>query len=473
MFAKTKPYPTGEPLEMKCSKSEIQRKSFAFPVLRFEDQQLSSFSGLVVFQKLFEALSLKTRLRRCFRHLPVSPIFGHATIVLLLVVHLLLGYRELRHLRYYQDDPLVRRLLGLNRLPDVATVSRALSSVDADGVARFEQFVTTLVLERVEVLGLRRITLDFDGSVISTGRAAEGTAVGFNRKKKGQRSYYPLFCTVAQTGQVLAVLHRSGNVHDSNGAQAFIESCIEQVRRARPDIVIEVRMDGAFFSDQLVRALERAQVEYSISVPFERFAELKQIIEDRQRWWWLDGQSDYFEKRWKPKSWNTKGRFIFVRQQVKVQDKKPVQLDLFEPYDTRYAFKVVLTNKHLSAARVVAYHNGRGSQEGLFAELKSDNQLGYVPTRTWNGNRVYLLSAVLAHNLGKELQMRTTQPARSTQSKRPALWKFEELGTLRRRMIQRAGRLIRPQGKLTLSMSANKAIENELLQTLSALDKVA
>lgn len=53
---------------------------------------------------------------------------------------------------------------------------------------------------------------------------------------------------------------------------------------------------------------------------------------------------------------------------------------------------------------MVAYHNGRGSQQGVFAELKPGNAPGYVPTRTWNGNRVYLLPAVLAHSLGKELQ---------------------------------------------------------------------
>ncbi|MGH8613350.1 MAG: hypothetical protein ACREYF_15385 [Gammaproteobacteria bacterium] len=63
-------------------------------------------------------------------------------------------------------------------------------------------------MTRLAKLDLPRVTLDFDGSVIGTGRVAEGTAVGFNRKKKGQRSYYPLFYTVAQTGQVLDVLHR-------------------------------------------------------------------------------------------------------------------------------------------------------------------------------------------------------------------------------------------------------------------------
>ena len=67
-----------------------------------------------------------------------------------------------------------------------------------------------------------------------------------------------------------------------------------------------------------------------------------------------------------------------------------------------------------------------------------------------------------------------TQPAsRTTQEKRPALWEFEKLDTIRKRIIQRAGRLIRPQGKLTLSMSANKAIEKEFLHLMDAIDKAA
>ena len=78
-------------------------------------------------------------------------------------------------------------------------------------------------MERLVAERFASVTLDFDGSVLSTGRHAEGTAVGFNKKKKGARSYYPLFCTVAQTDQVLDVHHRPGNVHDSNGADTFIE----------------------------------------------------------------------------------------------------------------------------------------------------------------------------------------------------------------------------------------------------------
>ena len=35
---------------------------------------------------------------------------------------LLLGFRRLRDVDYYRDDPVVLRLLGLRRLPDVATL---------------------------------------------------------------------------------------------------------------------------------------------------------------------------------------------------------------------------------------------------------------------------------------------------------------------------------------------------------------
>lgn len=458
---------------MKSSRSAIQQKVHVLPELRFEDQQLTSFSGLIVFQKLFEQLELKSRLRDCFRHWSVTPIFGPWRVVLLLVVHLLLGYRKLRHMKYYADDPLVLRLLGITQVPDVSTVSRTLAAMDSTSVEQLQRLVSAWVLTRLKQLGLQRVTIDFDGSVIGTGRYAEGTAVGFNRKKKGQRSYYPLFCTVAQTGQVLAILHRSGNVHDANGAQAFIAQCIEQVRLALPGVIVEVRMDSAFFSDDIVSMLDQQGIEYTVSVPFERFTVLKKHIEAQRQWQRLDADSEYVEMQWKPKSWRKTRRFLLVRRRSKIQHKEPLQLDLFVPYEYGYEFKVVLTNKTLTPAKIVAFHNGRGSQEGIFAELKTQSQMDYVPTRTWCGNQVYLLAAVLAHNLTRELHMRVREPARKTQPKRPALWDFEQLDTLRKRIVQRAGRLIRPQGKLTLSMSANEAVKNDLLHILDVLENAA
>ena len=473
MFSTKKNNETKKPLNMKHSKSQIQSKMHVIPDLRFEDQNLTSFSGLIVFQKLFEVLSIKPVLRQCFQHRIVSSIFGEATIVLMLVVHMLLGYRELRHMKFYHNDPLVKRILGLTQLPDVSTVSRCLSSMDVKSVENFQALICKNVLNRIALLSLRRVTLDFDGSVISTGRYAEGSAVGFNKKKKGQRSYYPLFCTIAQTSQVLDVHHRSGNVHDSNGASEFIKNCVRQVRNTLPGVKIEVRMDSAFFSDELISMLDKAGVEYTVSVPFERLLSLKYRVENRHKWHGLDEACDFFEIQWKPKSWKRKHRFIIVRQATKQQHKAPVQLDLFTPSDYRWEYKVVLTNKTLTAKKVVMYHNGRGSQENIFGELKSSLHMDYVPTRTWEGNKVYLLSAVMAHNLTRELQMQSLPKDRETQEKRPALWKFKTLDTLRKEIIQRAGRIIRPQGKIVLSMAKNDAVKDEMLHFLNAMKEAA
>ena len=458
---------------MKCSKASLYRKTHRIPDIRFEDQRLTSFAGLILFQSLFTRIGLKQKLASCFQHLKISPIFSPGFTVMLLVVHLLLGYRQLQDLRYYRDDPVVHRLLGVKRLPDVATISRSLAGMDMRSVEKLRRLNRRQVLQRIEDLGLARVTLDFDGSVLSTSRFAEGTAVGYNRRKKGQRSYYPLFCTIAQTGQAFDVWHRPGNVHDSNGAEAFILACIHEIRGIAPRAIIEVRMDSAFFSDAIVGRLESEGVEFTISVPFERFAKLKGIVEGRKRWRHVDPRCHFFEMQWKPNSWQRKQRFVFIRTRNRKQHKEPLQLDMFIPYEYGYDFKVIVTNKRINAKKTLAFHNGRGSQEGIFAELKSQAQMDYIPTRRQAGNQVYLLAAMLAHNLSREMQMVANHRQRGTTEKRAPLWKFTQLGTLRRKLIQRAGRLTRPQRNLTLTMSANPAVKSELLHYLNAIHQAA
>lgn len=458
---------------MRYSKAQIFSRVHSIPELRFEDQRLTSSAGLVIIQSLFAKLDLKSKLKSCFNHLPDNSLFGRHTIVLMLIVHLMLGYRRLRDMEYYRDDLMALRLLGLRRLPDVSTVSRALALVDDKSIFKIRRACREMMLARLQALGLVRVTLDFDGSVLTTGRLAEGTAVGFNKQKKGQRSYYPLFCMIAQTAQVFDVLPRSGNVHDSNGALEFIRECIKTIRAACPGIVIETRMDSAFFSDEIVTELQNEGIEFTISVPFERFAELKQMIQGRRRWRYFNGELSYFDSQWKPKKWDSRFRFLFIRKRVKIQSKEPVQLDLFIPHEHGYEFKVIATNKQTSMKKVLFFHNGRGSQENTIGELKSQCNLDYVAVRRLHGNHLYMMSAVLTHNLLRELHMMVHERQRGTTEKRAALWEFTEANTLRRTLLQRAGRLTNPGGVLTLTMNANPAVQKGILHYLDRLKHAA
>jgi len=459
--------------QVKSSKAQIQAKYHKIPTIRFEDQKLTSFSGLLIFQGLFKRMNLKQRLKKCFSQAKISPIFGRHLVVLLLIVHLLLGFRRLREVDYYRDDPIVLRLLGLRKLPDVSTISRALSQMQIEDFENQRELSRSLIIEGLIREQLPRLTFDFDGSVLTTKGHAEGTAVGFNKTKKGARSYYPLFCTVAQTGQFFDLLHRPGNVHDSNGAEEFMKRCFEELRHNLNGTTFESRMDSAFFSKTIMAFFDDNHVNFTASVPFERLTELKSMIDQRKRWRRIDSEWSYFETNWKPKSWDTTYRFIFTRRKTKKQRKGPIQLDLFEPRDINYDYKVIVTNKSESAKAVVLFHNGRGSQEAIFGDAKGNCGLNIIPTRRLIGNQIYTLCSMMAHNLCRELQIISAPAAHRARPKRPAAWEFRTLDTLRHRIIQRAGRLTQPQGELTLTMSANRAVRKELLYFLDAVQKAA
>ena len=71
---------------------------------------------------------------------------------------------------------------------------------------------------------------------------------GFNPHHPKDPSYYPLLAHLAQTGQILRLKNRPGNVHDSKGAEAFMRELIDELRaRLGRSLALEFRIDAAFF----------------------------------------------------------------------------------------------------------------------------------------------------------------------------------------------------------------------------------
>ena len=61
---------------MKHSRADVTCKAHAMPKLKFENQSLTSFAGLVLFQQFFVAINLKKRLGSCFRHLAGGKVYA-------------------------------------------------------------------------------------------------------------------------------------------------------------------------------------------------------------------------------------------------------------------------------------------------------------------------------------------------------------------------------------------------------------
>jgi hypothetical protein len=455
---------------MKLSTETVQLKKFSLPSVRFRNNSLTSFAGLLIFQALFRKLNLYSRLSECFKHLQFPAIYRPDRIFLILIVHLILGFHRLRELVYYKDDPMVLRTVALKRMPNVSTITRSVRQLDSQAFLSAKTLSKQIVLDRLQASDFACLTVDFDGSVIWTkSRNTEGTAIGYNTKKRGARGYYPLFATLAQTGQVLDLLYRPGNIHDTEGAADFILETFTQLRLMLPKTKFEARFDSAHFNHTTCFWLDENGIEFTITVPFRTHWQLKGFVEDRKRWHRIDNVWSYFELDWKPKSWPASFRFIFYRQKCSVPRQGPIQLDLFYPVDYRFDYKVVVTNKTTSAENVLHFHNGRGSQEGIFAELKSQVQMGYLPTRKLLANQMFTLASVFAHNLYRELHMATFNPCRLTSITRPARWIFRQAHSIRHLFMQRAGILQKPDGKLCLTMSANTIVASDIQRYMAKL----
>jgi len=123
--------------------------------------------------------------------------------------------------------------------------------------------------------------------------------------------------------------------------------------------------------------------------------------------------------------------------------------------------KAIVTYKPVTAASVLAFFNGREIQEQLFGEAKQHASLDDIPCRRLVPNQLYVLSAMLAHNLGRELQLQPKPQRRHTTPTRAGTFIVRTLGTLRDQLIRRAGALIRQRGRLALTTAASTPARDE------------
>ena len=213
---------------MKSSKSNTHSKVHKIPEIKSDNSKLTSFAGALIFQNYFQKISFRSKLRDISKHLKDHSIYRIEKKLEVLLYLILFGYRFIANLKYLENDPIFKRCVGLKRIPSASSITRAMNNVDYKTYRNYKYLSRDIVLARLVKEKLTRVTLDFDGSVISTkSKTTQRTAVGFNKQKKGSRSYYPLFCTVAQTGQVLEHLIRPGNVHDSKRSHVFMRSNIQ------------------------------------------------------------------------------------------------------------------------------------------------------------------------------------------------------------------------------------------------------
>jgi hypothetical protein len=457
---------------VRSRKADLRRRVNGDLAVRFTGLGLTSFAGLELFQRFLGKLDFTARLRWALRAVDPGADYSSTDLVRVFLAMFIVGARRLSHVRYLGSDPVIQRFVELRVLPSDRTLSRWLSRCKASVRGALLAFMMEITGDSLRRLNLRRLTIDVDGTVLSTGLQVERAFRGYNPHHRKVPSYYPITAYLAQTGHLLSVRNRSGNVHDGKASREFFRDLFRDVRSIAPQAIIEVRLDAAFFRCETLAWLER-RAEYAIRVPFYHWIDLKGIVALRTSWKPVAEGLDGFYTTVHLAPWKRDIRVAIYRKRVFHPTAKNFQLDLFDPSDGYWEYSAITTNKRIGLKALWRFMAGRGTHEKVLGQLKTGFAFDAIPTMNYAANSTWQVLSVLAYNLVTSFQIATSEPRLKRSGKRTALFLLKSIHTLRYEFLNRAGIVQRPAGRSTLTLADNQATRDVFTRLVDKLAQAA
>jgi hypothetical protein len=185
----------------------------------------------------------------------------------------------------------------------------------------------------------------------------QGAEKGYNPKKKGQKSYHPLLCFIAETRECLHNWFRLGSTYSSNGCVEFIKECFEKLPKRVWKVI--VRADSAFFVGGLLDYLEENSACYLIKVKMKGLTSLLEA----QKWEKIKNQSGFeqTEFQYRCSGWKEERRFTAIRQ-IKEEIDTSKTLFTVTP-KIEYSYFCYVSNMKLTPWATHKYYGKRATSE--------------------------------------------------------------------------------------------------------------
>ena len=312
-----------------------------------------------------------------------------------LLYGMFLGYPRPSQMEVLATDKVFQKIAGLVSFPVQSTISRFLDGLKVVVARQIAVLNFDLLLKFRE--GFRTffsITLDLDSHVSPVYGRQQRAGRGYNPKKKGRRSYHPLFCFIGETRDYLAGLLRSGKHHTSYQAIPFLKGILKKLPAHIQKI--RLRADSGFFSVDFLKFLVKRSIEFYVVVPLQPWIQ-KKI-------WGI--------KDWKDIGWGVavseleyvlaKGiilRLVVIRKRVKRGESPKKQLKLLAMEEVLYDYQVIVTNGLLVAEEVWRFYNQRACCENFIKEGIYGFGLDKVISHHYAGNYAYFELLMLGYNL--------------------------------------------------------------------------
>lgn len=388
---------------------------------------VTAYGGLSLVHQLARKLQFVRHINQCVRVLKIRQGYGESDHLYHLLSALFAGAGCVEDLGQFKDNTAYKKSLEVESVTDPTTMGDFLRRFTRRDINNLKTAMWGMRREawgKIPKKKRRRASLDLDSKICPVyGNKKEGADFTY----QGSYGYHPEMVSLAETGEWLDAVNRSGNEVSGDKAAYLLRRTLAGVKEyfdsicvrgdtkfGRGDVLITSAAHGAFVC--VGWAASPTVVQIAEGLPEERW----ELFERRQSRGTAKSRTrkkrrnlrrmkarkrGYTDKKLK-KEWvaefpyqpiyNKKPlpktyRMIVVRKQIEVAGKT----GLFD----QYAYRFILTDLPGSElAELVRYAYGRCHQENLIEQGKNGVSAFKMPTGQLLANEVWMLMAMLAQN---------------------------------------------------------------------------
>lgn len=382
--------------------------------------------GIGAMHLLVRELGLAETIDRRLHLLKIHLPYHESDHVLALAYNALCGGTCLEDLELRRQDDAFLDALGAARIPDPTTAGdfcRRFHVHHIDTLQEVFNDTRRRAWARQPPTFFQQATIDMDGTLVpTTGECKQGMDIAYN----GVWGFHPLVVSLAETGEVLRIVNRSGNRPSHEGAAVEADRAIalclsagfrRVLLRGDTDFTQTKHLDR-WDDDERVRFIFGVDCQPGLHVladdlpanawkplkrppryqvktsPRARPANVKARIVDLRQFADIRLVDEWVaEFDYRPTACKKTYRLVVVRKNLRVRDR---QGQLFDDY--RYFFYIT-NDRDRSAAEIVFSANDRCNQENLNAQLKGGVRALSAPVDNLVSNWAYMVMTALAWNL--------------------------------------------------------------------------
>lgn len=362
--------------------------------VEFTEKNLTGNAGLVHFGRFMKKLRVPDLISNIISiERAPNADYQAEDVIIMLIMAVLAGARHMSHVMLIRADSVLRTIFNWDKFPVDSTFSRIFKLFTPCNCNELSEVESAI---RRKVWGKKwfgRITFDMDSTVKGVFGSQEGADVGYNPAKKGQKSYHPLLCFIAENRECLHNWFRTGSAYSGNGCVEFMKECIAKIPKRVWKVF--VRADSAFFNGRLLDLLEEMGYGYTIKVKMRGLTDLL----EKQEWKKIRNQPGFesAEFMYQCKDWTKPRRFKAVRQII--EPEAAIEKEVIPAPKIEYDYFCYVSNMRKSPWGTHKYYGKRSTSENWLGWVKSQMAAGSILTDSFWANSAIFQICILAYNL--------------------------------------------------------------------------